>query len=141
MFKVNHAIVVCLLLIGSTVEANDRNRSLKVGMYDLKLLTPDMPARNKEITVPAEVRVENDVLEVHTQGMLGNKITLKGAMSDGKVKMGMTAIEKNSILSFHYLGTVDEKGTAKGKFFAFIDGKQAFAGEWTLSSRKDERQK
>lgn len=123
--------VVVTALIASTAFGQD-NASLEAGKYDLTLLAPMMSAKNKAITVPAEVKYAKDVLEIHTQGVLGNKVTLAGAITNGTVKVGMTAIEKKSILSFHYIGKLDADGGAQGKFHTFIDGKPAFSGDWTL---------
>ena len=139
MTKLTQFLVACLFFYAFAAHAQDaaaQRQALADGKYDFTLITPDMPERNREITVPAEIKKAKTGFEVHTQGMLGNKVTLKGAMNDGTIKMGTTAIEKNSILSFHYIGKVD-KGIGKGEFFTFIDGKKAFAGKWTLSKQEN----
>lgn len=80
---------------GSTAQAQ-ANTVLEAGEYELTLLAPAMSAKNKAITVPAEVQYNRETLEIHTQGVLGNKVTTTRAIADGTVKVRMTAIEKKS---------------------------------------------
>ena len=131
---------ICSFVLGSVGLAQDAAAGealdLQNGKYELRLLTPQMPEGNKDIALPAEVELKNDEIVIQTQGMLGNKVTLRGMASDGTIKAGMTEVEKSSIISFHYIGKVQTKQHAQGKFHCFIDGKAGFAGEWILSKKE-----
>ena len=95
-----------------------------------------MAAGKKNIALPAEVQLENGKIVVQTQGMMGNKVTLRGMATGGTIKAGITDVEGSSIMSFHYIGKVQTEQQAKGTFYCFIDGKAAFAGEWNLSKKE-----
>ena len=137
MFKVIGLSAVCTLAFGllslAQVTAADDGFELKSGKYELRLLTPQMAEGKKDIILPAEIELKNGDIVIHTQGILGNKVTLRGTCEEGTIKAGMTAVEKSSILSFHYIGKVQSPQQAKGKFHCFVDGKAAFAGDWVLT--------
>ena len=140
MLKMVGCAATCSLALGFVVLAQEAaaGEALELwnGKYELRLLTPQMAAGKKDITLPAEVELKNDEIVIQTQGMTGNKVTLRGMASDGTIKAGVTDMEKSSIISFHYIGKVQTKQQAQGKFHCFIDGKVAFAGEWVLSKKE-----
>lgn len=139
MFKMTSCAAMCNLALGLVLLAQeaaaDETLDLQNGEYELRLLTPQMAAGKKDIVLPAEVELNNDEIVIQTQGMMGNKVTLRGMASDGTIKAGMTDIEGSSLMSFHYIGKVQTKQQAKGTFHCFIDGKAAFTGEWVLSKK------
>ncbi|MBI1247250.1 hypothetical protein GC197_05320 [bacterium] len=135
-------IVLSSAAIGQAQVVNlQKVPQLEPGRYDLKLITPVMPKKNREITLPAQVTTIDDEVVVYTQGMSGNKIVLKGSMLKGEMKVGMTAIEKGEIISFHYVGVVKSDQLAEGEFYVFVDGKLGFSGEWSLKKSPPEKAK
>ena len=140
MFKMVGCAAMCSLALGLVVlvQAATAGEALDLqnGKYELRLLNPQMAEGKKDITLPAKIELKNGEIVIQTQGMMGNEITLRGMASDGRIKAGMTDVERSSIISFHYIGKVQTKQQAKGEFHCFIDGKAAFAGEWVLSKKK-----
>ncbi len=128
-------LALCVVGLGQ-VAAAEATVEMQNGKYELRLLTSQMAKGKKDIALPAEVEVKDDQIVIQTQGMLGNKVTLKGMVSEGTIKVGVTELERSSILSFHYLGTIESRKEAKGTFHCFIDGKAAFAGEWVLTKKE-----
>lgn len=139
MFQRLKWAVACSLAIGLSIVAQGaaiEAAELASGSYELRLVTPQMAKGKQDIALPAEVEVTKQEVVIKTQGMTGNKITLRGLMNAGSIKVGVTEVEKSSILSFHYIGKVQTPQQAQGKFHCFIDGKAVFAGEWVLTKKK-----
>jgi hypothetical protein len=116
--------------------ASAEGARLEPGHYELTILTPEMADEsNRKFTVPAELLIDRNAVEVRTQGKLGNKFVLRGITNAGILKAGTTITEDSSVLSFHYLGTVESDRHVKGTFVVFIDGKEGFSGTWELNRR------
>lgn len=57
---------------------------------------------------------------------------MSGAVGkDGILRLGTTTIERNRIVSVHYIGNI-AGDTASGNVYFFGDGKPAFDGTWEL---------
>ena len=62
----------------------------------------------------------------------GESIQMRGEFcEDGKLRFGMTTLERNRIVSMHYIGTVSGD-SANGTLNAFGDANAAFEGRWKL---------
>ena len=72
--------------------------------------------------------------------MSGNPIILEGAiLEDGRLLVGMTAVNGVKIVTFHYTGKVSSRSSADGKFTCFADHKKVFSGTWELTGIDDDR--
>ena len=117
-------------------EKESKGKTLESGQYDLRLITPKMAKGRKDVTLPARVEKVKKEFIIHTQGMTGNKITLRGIEDKGKIKVGMTSVERGTLISFHYVGKVETSAKASGAFHCFGDGKAVFSGTWVLTKKK-----
>ena len=132
-------LIACLLagLASSQDQKGPEGKILDSGNYDLRLMTPKMAKGKKDVSLPAKVeRVKKEFI-IHLQGMAGNKITLRGIEDKGKIKVGMTAVERGTLISFHYVGKVETSAKASGVFHCFGDGETLFSGTWVLAKQKE----
>ncbi len=130
-------MAVCLVAYAQAAK-KPNPQSLENGKYDFKLHVPEMAEGKKDLTLPAELEIAKEKLLIKTQGMMGNKIALNGILQKGDLKVGMTATERENIISFHYIGKVVTATEAKGKLYCFINGKAAFEGDWVLTKNNGE---
>ena len=130
-----HFISLIFLLFTVSVFAEPKT-SLSNGEYELILQVKEMPKDKKEVTLPAKLEIDQTNITIKTQGMMGNKIILKGTIEKSEIKFGMTSMERENIISFHYVGQIETLAKAKGDIFCFINGKQAFTGKWSLNPKK-----
>jgi hypothetical protein len=114
---------------------------LESGKYDFRLIIPQMAKGKDDITLPAELELTTKGLVIKTHGMMGNKVTLKGILQRGNLKVGITDTERDNIISFHFIGKVNTKRNAQGKVYGFIDGKVAFDGDWILTKNEESDKK
>ena len=133
--------VMALCMAAYAQEAKNSDiASLKTGKYELRLVMPQMAEGKRDIALPAEVEITEDRLLIKTQGMMGNKVVLNGVLREGDIKVGVTGIERENIISFHYIGKVATETSAKGKLYGFINGKARLKGNWVLTQKNEERQ-
>ncbi len=71
---------------------------------------------------------------------MGNKVILNGILQDGNIKVGMTSIERQDIISFHFIGKVASPTSADGKLYCFMNDKPGFEGRWVLTKKPRESQ-
>jgi len=114
--------------------------SLENGSYVLRILVPKMAEGKRDITLPAVVGVAKGKLQIKSQGLMGNKFILNGILQDGSIKVGMTDIERQDIISFHFIGNVASQTSADGKLYCFVNDKPGFDGRWVLTKKTKEDQ-
>ena len=118
------AALACL----PTLTADAQEPSLRAGDYTLEMNIKAMGDRGKQ-SKPAKVTVETGKITVKVEGIGSD---MQGAVgTDGKLRLGVTTIERNRIVSVHYIGGISGD-RASGKVYFFSNGEPVFDGTWEL---------
>jgi len=118
------AALACL----PALTADAQEPSLKAGDYTLEMNIKAMGDRGKQ-SKPAKVTVETGKITVKVEGIGSD---MQGAVgTDGKLRLGVTTIERNRIVSVHYIGGISGD-RASGKVYFFSNGEPVFDGTWEL---------
>ncbi len=136
---IGHYVTAVLMIIlcacAREVSKTASTPVLANGKYDLRLLVPDMAKGKEDVTLPAVIKLDKETLTLEIRGMLGNKMTLKGFVRNGKIKFGMTEAERDDMISYHYVGKVENDKKAQGKLICIMNGEVGFDGTWILSKK------
>jgi len=128
-----HVVALLAVLACSPVLTADAQEPfLQAGDYTLKMNIKAMGDRGKQ-SKPAKVMIKAGSITVKVEGIASE---MRGAVGkDGKLRLGATTIERNRIVSVHYIGKI-AGDTASGNVYFFGDGKPAFDGTWELSLKE-----
>jgi hypothetical protein len=132
------AVVVASTITPGVAQDDDNDKpELMPGRYNLRLLMPTQAEEeNKDVTLPADVKIDKAELTIDTKGLLGNPIMLRGLASKSEVKFGMTEVEKTTLISFHFVGAATSDARAEGTFTVFADGEKVGDGKWMLTKER-----
>jgi hypothetical protein len=78
------------------------------------------------------VKVQANEIEIHTKGLAGNDIEIRGRLVHGRFYAGVTDMKRGDVLTLQFLGKVVSKNRIEGEFHALGNDAKAFEGTWTL---------
>jgi len=109
--------------------------TIESGEYSFRLIIPMMPPGKDDVALPAEVKIEADVIVIDTRGMAGNPILIAGKLVHGRIHAGTTNVEKGRVITLQFVGIVTARNSVEGEFFAIGNDRKAFEGRWFLSKK------
>ena len=84
------------------------------------------------LSLLAQITVKQKQFTVDTTAAMGESIQMQGQFcEDGKLRFGITTLERNRIVSMHYIGTASGD-SASGTLSVFGDANAASDGRWKL---------
>lgn len=125
--------VMFFVTLASAQGDDNISSALLPGKYSFRILTPSQAEdRNKDVTKPADVRIDKTSITIETQDGVGKPMTLQGLCTKSEIKFGLTSIERTSLVSLHFVGVPNSDSSAEGALAVFVDGKKMADSKWAL---------
>lgn len=113
------------------------------GKYTLQIRTTAVPEDQREVSIPIDLAQPEAIdgrweFKFKTGDEWGNPFSGEGVCAEPKIRIGFTAVEKSTIITYHFVGNIGEDAVAQGEFKCFVDAEEVFDGTWSLSTRRDD---
>ncbi|MEM7167294.1 MAG: hypothetical protein AAF581_17670 [Planctomycetota bacterium] len=127
--------IACVVVVAAVVHlaqsAGAAEEKFLSGDYKLRISVASLGDKGN-ITRPAKVTVTGKKVSIQSKTVSSSPVRMDGAIGqDGKLRFGVTSVERNRIVSMHYIGNLTgAKATGTAHFFA--NGAPALQGTWEL---------
>lgn len=144
------SVAVCVLMcacsrsgVGAEVEV-EALTTLEDGPYTLTIETAkEVGADNVPVRIPVNVKLSTakdkwrQIKVESRKEWSGQPLRFVGVISGPDVKFGVTAIEKSSLITYHYVGKCSDSSAAAGTYSCLVDGTIQISGKWSLIAKPD----